>query len=96
MSEPVKDGAERMAPYSMPGTTTSMPKTAVPVHFATVSRRASGLPISVNSARSLSGGDAASGSLAAAAASAPYDSLWPCGPTTKPLSARHWSAVTFQ
>ena len=35
VSEPVKDGAERMAPYSMPGTTTSMPKTAVPVHLAT-------------------------------------------------------------
>ena len=43
---PVKERAVLMAAFSIPGTTTSMPKTALPLHFAGVSRRATGLPIS--------------------------------------------------
>src|SRR5262249_56409470 len=42
---PVNDRAVFMAALRHPGTTTSMPKTALPLHLAGVSKRASGLPM---------------------------------------------------
>jgi hypothetical protein len=52
-----------------------MPKIALPLHFPGVSKRATGLPMRWNWLRCLSGGAALSGSLAAAAASCPYESM---------------------
>ncbi len=46
VSSPLKEGAVLMAALSMPGTTTSIPKIALPLHLAGVSKRASGFPIS--------------------------------------------------
>jgi hypothetical protein len=42
---PLKERAALMAALSMPGTTTSMPKIALPLHFPGVSKRATGLPM---------------------------------------------------
>src|SRR5215475_8319666 len=66
ISSPVNECAVLMAALSMPGTTMSMPKIALPLHFAGVSKRASGLPMSRNRLLSLSGGVALRGSWAAA------------------------------
>jgi len=46
--------------------------------------------------RCLSGGAALSGSLAAAAASCPYESLSPRALMTKPFSVRHRATSMFQ
>ena len=46
VTSPVKERAVLMAALSMPGTTTSIPKIALPLHLAGVSNRASGFPIS--------------------------------------------------
>ncbi len=64
----------------MPGSRTSMPNIAWPVHFACVSSRASGLPASVYWSGGLIAGSSATCTLAAAAASAPK-------PNARPLPA---------
>jgi hypothetical protein len=59
------------AAYSIPGTRTSMPKTAVPLSFAGISTRGSGRPRSVQSFCAFRAGFSGGDSRAAASASSP-------------------------
>ena len=76
---PPKTGGRAITAVSMPGTCTSMPKFAVPLILAGLSRRCSGLPSSFF-APGFSCGSAGTGSLAALAASLPKLSFLPPGP----------------
>ena len=64
-------GARDITATSMPGTWASMPKRALPLLLAALSRRLVGLPMMVKFLLSFSLGLVGTGSLAAASASAP-------------------------
>ena len=70
------------AAYSMPGSLTSMPNSALPSTFDGVSRRFTGLPITLNAPGAFSCGDFGGCSFEAASASSPYEARWPAGPRT--------------
>ena len=83
--------------YSMPGSTVSVPKRALPSCLPAASRRGMGLPISVHWAAVLRRGLSGSGCLAAASTNSPNRALRP-EPAwiTTPLLARHSATGTAQ
>ncbi len=70
-SVPPNTGLFTMAAYTMSGTRTSSPNTAVPSTFSGESRRLAAVPISLKSFGSLSGTFCGAGSFAAASTSCP-------------------------
>src|SRR5690349_14791702 len=93
---PPNTGQRSIDATSIPGTFTSMPKTALPSTLAGVSSRGTRVPSRRKPFGSLRGGSLGTGSVAALATSEPYVRrrlLAPC--TTAPRSARHEVRSTF-